>query len=124
SAALPRTQIATLGIVDDAGRRIASRSRHAGSTTGSAAAAVDHLVQRQIEQVVLPVLAGHQHLAGIAEDLLHGVQIQALASHLGRLAVFAYQLGEAVGLTLGARYHLVAVTVGVLDQALGPAASL
>src|SRR5690606_41610075 len=65
-----------------------------------------------------------QHLAGIAEDLLHGVQIQALASHLGRLAVFAYQLGEAVGLTLGARYHLIAVTVGVLDQALGLAASL
>ncbi|RMP65068.1 hypothetical protein ALQ18_05181 [Pseudomonas marginalis pv. marginalis] len=99
---------------------IGSSGRTAGRCAGAATTAFDHLVQRQVQQVVLPTFAaGHEHLAGVAEDFLHGVEVQTLTRDFRGLAVLGNQLGKAVRFTLGARNHFVAVTVGIFKNALG-----
>lgn len=112
----PRPQVGSAGAATTGGST--------GTRSGRGVTTIDHLVQRQVEQVVLPLLTGHQHLAGLAEDFLHGVQVQTLARHFRSLAIFHQQLGEAIRLTLGARNHLVAVTVGFFDDALSLATRL
>ncbi|RMN81584.1 hypothetical protein ALQ52_04413 [Pseudomonas cannabina pv. alisalensis] len=86
---------------------------------GTAAAALDHLVEREVKQVVLPFVTGHENLAGIAEDFLHGVQVQTLASDFRCLAVLGNQFGKAISLTLGTRHHFITIAVGIFEDTLG-----
>ena len=87
---------------------------------GAAITAFNHFVQWQVQQVALAVfVAGHEYFAGIAEDFLHGVQVQAVTRHIRSLAILAHQFGKAVCLTLGARNHFITIAIGVFDDALG-----
>ncbi|RMU40499.1 hypothetical protein ALP29_05226 [Pseudomonas syringae pv. avii] len=121
STTLPGTCLLLQQVSGRTGTRfVGSGIRTGGRCTGAATTTFDHLVQRQVQQVVLPTFAaGHENLAGVAEDFLHGVQVQTLAGHFRSLAVLGDQLGETICLTLGAGDHFIAVTVGIFKDALG-----
>ncbi len=74
------------------------------------------LVERQIEQIVAALLVD-QHFARVAHDLLHGVDIQAVARDARRLVVFRDDLAEAAGIALRAFDHALLVAFGLLVQA-------
>src|SRR5690606_36876843 len=90
----------------------------AGGRRSGAAALLHQLVDRQVQQIAV-ALARHHDLAGIAQHILQGLDIQALAHDLRRLTVFADQQVEALGLTLGPRHYRLTIAVGLFEQALG-----
>src|SRR5690606_1669104 len=91
------------------GRRLLSR--RVGRYRG--AGRPHQLVEREIKQVVA-LAAVDQHLRRIGEDLLHGLDVQALARDTRGLLVFLEHLHEALGIALGARDRARAVALGLL----------
>src|SRR5690606_28995360 len=65
-----------------------------------AAGPLHELAERQVEQVAAGFLVD-DHLAGGAEDLLHGLEVEAIARDLRRALVFREDLAEARAVALG-----------------------
>ena len=82
------------------------------------------LVERQEGHDALPGLAVDDDLVGAAQHALHGLEIHALARHVGRLLVFLVDLEEARRLAGGLGDGLLLVALGGLQDALGLAARL
>src|SRR5260221_2574474 len=64
------------------------------------AALLHDLVERQVEQVARAAIV-HHDLVGRGQDLLQGLEVDALARHRRRLGVFGQHLPEARGGALG-----------------------
>src|SRR5690606_19030145 len=91
-----------------AGRLLPRRIRRDGG-----AGRAHQLVEREVQQAAT-LAAVHHDLRRVGEDLLHGLDVQALARDLRRLLVFLEHLQEARGVTLGARHRARAVALGLL----------
>src|SRR6266581_2661929 len=74
------------------------------------------LVERQVQQAAGAAVV-HHDLVGRGQDLLHGVDVDALAGDGRRLRVLGEHLLEARGVALGARDHALLVALGLLQQA-------
>ena len=69
-----------------------------------------HFGQRQVGNDTLPVGALlHDHLVGLAEDLLHGFEEDALARHVLGLLVLLVDGEEACRLAFGIRDDVAAL---------------
>src|SRR5262249_21254172 len=77
------------------------------------------LVERQERHHPLRTLAVEDDFVRTTEDALHGLEVHARARDLRRLLVFVVDLEEACCLAGGFRYHLLAVGLGRLQDALG-----
>ncbi len=101
------------------GRRRLPRCRRIRRAAGRACrrgALLDQLVERQVEQAVAAGLLVDQHLARVADDRLHHVEVEALARDARRLRVLDQDLPEARGVALGSLHDLGLVAVRFLDQ--------
>ena len=78
------------------------------------------LVQRQVKQVAAGA-AVHQHFAGAGVDVLHGVQIHALARDLRRFLVLGQHGGKALGVAFGLGGDAGLVAFSFLREAGGGA---
>src|SRR5574341_281989 len=97
------------------------------TTSGSVAfflAFLLQLVGRQEGYHALPALAVDDDLVSAAEHALHGLQIHALACHLGRLLVFVVDFKEARRLAGRLGDGLLLVGPGALQDTLGLTARL
>src|SRR5260221_7081085 len=105
-------------------RRLAARAlRRLRFGERRRAALLHDLVERQVEQVARAAIV-HHDLVGRGQDLLHGLDVDALARHRRRLGVFRHHLPEARGVALGCGDDPAAVALRLLLQARGGAARL
>ena len=94
------------------------------SAAGSAfaARAVAEFGQRQIRHDAGSLGAGiDDGLVGAGKNVLHRIEIHALAGHVGRLLVLLVDLQEARGLALGVGHDLGAIGLGILSDLRGAA---
>src|SRR5689334_11296285 len=93
--------------------------RGAGEGHGRARRALrgllDQLVDREVEQA-LPALLVDDHLARGPEDLLHRLEVHALARDLRGALVFAEDQAEARRVALRGGDDTLAVAVGLLEE--------
>src|SRR6185436_9081003 len=80
------------------------------------AGVMQHLLERQVEQVPRAAVV-HHDLAGRGQDRLHGLDVEALARHRRRLRILGEHLLEARRLALGIGDHALLVALGLLLQA-------
>ena len=100
-----------------------------GETVGhgfcpSAGATFLQLGQRQVRDDALAVALFDDHLVGVLEHLLHRLEIEPLARHVGRLGIFVVDRDEALGLALRLLHDAVLVGGGLFADLRGIAARL
>src|SRR5260221_718250 len=75
------------------------------------------LIERQEGHHALAALLVENDGVALRHHLFHGLQVDALPRHVGRLLVFLIDLGETGGLAIGFGDRLLLLTLsGLIDQ--------
>jgi hypothetical protein len=117
----PAQRIPRPGAGVGGGRRLGGAcrgQRRLSLGNGAGRGHLDDLVERQVQQIASS-LGVDQDLRCARQDLLHHVQIEPVARHLGRLVVLDQYLPEPGSLAFGIGDNALTVTVGFLGQPRG-----